>query len=52
MKLDALLEQLKLTHLSLQLDAILEQAAKRDLGYKPLVEFEEGMRRLCEWLRK
>lgn len=37
MQLDALLDQLKLNHLSLQLDAILEQAAKRELGYREVL---------------
>jgi len=45
MQLEALLEQLKLTHLTLQLDAILEQAAKRDLGYRDLLT--EALS--CEW---
>jgi len=45
MTLDALLEQLKLSHLSLQLDAILEQAAKRDLGYREVLT--EALS--CEW---
>jgi nucleoside-diphosphate-sugar epimerase len=27
------------------------QAAKTDLGYKPLVSTEEGLRRLADWLK-
>ncbi len=34
MELMGLLERMKMEHLSLQLDAICEQAAKRDLGYR------------------
>ena len=45
MQLDGLLEQLKLNHLSLQIDAILEQAAKRDLGYREVLT--EAL--ACEW---
>lgn len=37
MQLNALLEQLKLEHLAQSIDTILEQAAKRDLGYQELL---------------
>jgi len=34
MQLISLLEKMKMDHLSLQLDAICEQAAKKDVGYR------------------
>jgi len=34
MKLELLLEKLKMDHLELQLDALCEQAAQRELDYK------------------
>ena len=45
MHLDGLFEQLKLEHLAQQCDAILEQAAKRDLGYREVLT--EAL--TCEW---
>ena len=45
MHLDGLFEQLKLEHLARQCDAILEQAAKRDLGYREVLT--EAL--TCEW---
>lgn len=45
MQLDNLFESLKLEHLAQQCDAILEQAAKRDLGYRELLT--EALS--CEW---
>ena len=43
--LETLLEQLKMTHLSHQVETILEQAAKRDLGYREVLT--EALS--CEW---
>lgn len=43
--LDDLFEALKLEHLSAQCDALLEQAAKKDLGYRELLT--EAL--TCEW---
>ncbi len=34
MQLEGLLEKMKLEHLTVQLDAVCEQAAKKDLGYR------------------
>ena len=34
--LDSLFEALKLDHLAQQVDALLEQAAKKDLGYREM----------------
>ena len=34
MQLNLLLERMKMEHLAAQLDAICEQAAKKDLGYR------------------
>ena len=34
MQLESLLERMKLDHLACQLDALCEQAAKRDLDYR------------------
>lgn len=45
MTLDELFEALKLEHLGQQYEAILEQAAKRDLGYRELLS--EAL--ICEW---
>jgi DNA replication protein DnaC len=43
--LDSLFEALKLDHLAQQVDALLEQAAKKDLGYRELLT--EAL--TCEW---
>jgi DNA replication protein DnaC len=45
MQLDNLFEALKLDHLGAQCDALLEQAAKKDLGYRELLT--EAL--TCEW---
>jgi len=37
MQLDNLFEALKLDHLAAQCDALLEQAAKKDLGYREVL---------------
>ena len=43
--LDSLFEALKLDHLAAQCDALLEQAAKKDLGYRELLT----QALTCEW---
>lgn len=45
MQLESLLEKMKMDHLSLQLESVCEQAAKRDLGYREFLE--EAL--LSEW---
>ncbi len=45
MQLDNLFDALKLEHLAAQCDALLEQAAKKDLGYRELLT--DALR--CEW---
>ena len=45
MQLDNLFEVLKLDHLADQCDSLLEQAAKKDLGYRELLT--EAL--TCEW---
>lgn len=45
MQLESLLEKMKMEHLCFQLDSVLEQASKKDLGYRELLE--EAL--LCEW---
>lgn len=45
MQLDAVLEKLKMEQLGTQIDALCEQAAKRELGYREFLQ--EAL--LCEW---
>jgi len=45
MQLESLLEKMKMEHLAMQMEAVCEQASKKDLGYR---EFLEAAL-LCEW---